>query len=95
LLNALLNEFSNTNRSSNVGLTVNSHTNAKTIFEKKEMKILLVFVFEYLEHLLETSFTRVNKDYLIQYLGLIETCFTWEFTTSSSKRIFSFVFFYF
>jgi len=93
-MQALLNEFSNTTRSTKLGLSSDSHFTAKRLFEQNEFKLMLVFLFETTQNLIQTllqsnitSIKALDKDsneMLLQLFTLIDQSFNWEFT--SSKR---------
>ncbi len=93
-MQALLNEFANTTKSTKPGLSSDSHFTAKRSFEQNEFKLLLVFLFETTQSLIEslvqnniTSIKSLDSDsneMLLQLFTLIDQSFNWEFT--SSKR---------
>ena len=92
---ALLNEFSNTNRSTKLGLSSDSHFTAKRIFEQDEFKLILMFIYETTQSLIEgliqskissiKSLDTDSKEMLMQLFSLCDQSFNWEFT--SSKHI--------
>ncbi|CAF0887255.1 unnamed protein product [Brachionus calyciflorus] len=92
LLLAVINEFSNTNKSTKLGQSNESHFNAKRSFEQNEFKSILVFVYEttkgLIESLIENNITNIcsidkdSKELLIQIFYLIDQSFNWEFTSS-------------
>jgi hypothetical protein len=97
LLLAIITEFSNTNSSTKMGLSSDSHLIAKRTFENNEFKLILVFIFESTQNLMETlikmessgdfiyKLDRDSKDLLLLLFRLIEQSFNWEFT--SNKHI--------
>ena len=95
LMQALLNEFANTTRSTRLGLSSDSHFSAKRAFEQNEFKLLLVFLFETTQNLIEslvqsniTSIKALDSDsneMLLQLFTLIDQSFNWEFTSSKRK----------
>ena len=89
---ALLNEFSNTNRSTKLGLSSDSHFTAKRVFEQDEFKLILMFVYEttqsLIESLVQNKITSIRsldssaKEMLMQLFLLCDQSFNWEFTSS-------------
>lgn len=104
LMQALLNEFANTTRSTRLGLSSDSHFSAKRAFEQNEFKLLLVFLFETTQNLIEslvqsniTSIKTLDSDsneMLLQLFTLIDQSFNWEFTSSKRKKNFFQYFFF-
>ena len=96
MLLALLNEFSNSTKSTKLGLPNDSHFTAKRAFENSEFKHMLVFIFKTTQSLIESlvqnqirSIKTIDRDsieMLMQLFLLIDQSFNWEFT--SSKRIY-------
>ncbi|RNA22306.1 exportin-4-like, partial [Brachionus plicatilis] len=89
---AVINEFSNTNKSTKLGQSTESHFNAKRSFEQNEFKSILLFVFDtaksLIDSLIQSNITNIcsvdkeSKNLLIQIFNLIDQSFTWEFTSS-------------
>ena len=92
LMLALINEFSNTSRSTKLGLSNDSHFKVKRIFEQDEFKLILVFVYETTQSLIESIYQNkiisiktldaISKDILLQLFTLYDQSFSWEFTSS-------------
>jgi hypothetical protein len=95
MLLALLNEFSNTTRSTKLGLPNDSHFTAKRSFEQTEFKQMLVFIFQTTQSLIESlvqnnirTIRMIDRDsieMLMQLFLLIDQSFNWEFTSSKRK----------
>lgn len=95
LMQALLNEFANTTRSTKLGLSSDSHFTAKRSFEQNEFKLLLMFLFEttqnLIESLIQNNITNIkaldsdSNEMLLQLFNLIDQSFNWEFTSSKRK----------
>lgn len=96
-MQALLNEFANTTKSTKLGLSSDSHFTAKRSFEQNEFKLLLVFLFEttqsLIESLVQNNITSVktldtdSNEMLLQLFTLIDQSFNWEFTSSKRNYI--------
>lgn len=88
---ALVIEFSNTGKSSKLGVSNDSHFTAKRSFEQNEFKLMLMFVFEATQELIQNLGNNVksisnldpdSKEMLYQLFSLIDLSFNWEFTST-------------
>jgi hypothetical protein len=92
---ALLNEFSNTNRSTKLGLSSDSHFTAKRSFEQNEFKMMLMFIYDTTQNLINSlaqnniksirTIDKDSKEMLLQLFTLCDQSFNWEFTSSKRK----------
>ena len=89
---ALLNEFSTTHRSTKLGVSNEYHFKAKRIFEQDDFKLILTFLYETTQSIIEIliqnkvssikSLMSKEKEILLQLFALYDQAFSWEFTSS-------------
>lgn len=88
ILTSLLNEFSTTNKTSNVGLTLEFHRKCKVIFEQRDLQRVFSFCLEVL-HELETApspLTREMTAVFNRMLAIIEQVLSWHFIPKHATR---------
>ena len=88
ILSAILNEYSSTNRSSNVGLTWEFHSKCKLAFEQNELKKVFLFCLQVLSDLqkIEGNPGREATVVLNRFLSITEHCLSWEFLPRHMPR---------
>ncbi|XP_071113997.1 exportin-4-like [Haliotis cracherodii] len=88
MLTALLNEYSSSSRTSNVGFTWEFHTRCKRAFEEKDLKKVFMFSMQVLNELnaQPTPLTREATAVLNRVLSITEQVLSWEFTPKTLIR---------
>ncbi|XP_061176526.1 exportin-4-like [Saccostrea echinata] len=88
MLTALLNEFSSSSRTSNVGFTWEFHSKCKKAFEENDLKRVFLFALQVLYEIERqpSPLSRETTAVLNRLLSITDSVLCWEFTPKLSYR---------